>query len=303
MTATTTKRLVVAVNPAAAFGASRGVGPETVALLRAEGHEVVSLEADSFETLRSAVEAALPGADALIVVGGDGMSSLGVNVVAGSTIPLGIVPAGTGNDCARGLGIPVGNTTAAVRLLLAALEHGPRTVDAGRVTQGGASTWFLGVLSAGFDATVNETANRMRWPRGPRRYTLAMVWELLRMRPIAYRLAIDGERREVRALLAAVANGTSFGGGMLIAPEARFDDGQLDVFLVAPLSRLQFIRLFPSVFAGAHVSNPAVSIVRAARVRLEADGAVGYADGERLGPLPLDVEVVAGALRVLAPQL
>lgn len=305
MTITATLQLVVAVNPAASFGKGRDVGPEVAQGLRAAGHDVTMLSEASFDALRGAAAGALAtGADALIVVGGDGMVSLGANLVAGTTTPLGIIPSGTGNDVARGLGIPVGNTEAAVRMLLAALGGEPRVIDAGRaVGASGTSTWFVGVLSAGFDALVNERANRLRWPRGPRRYTLAIALELMRFRPIRYRLTIDGVTSAPRGMLAAIANGSSFGGGMLVAPDAEFDDGLFDVFLVAPLSRPAFLRLFPTVFTGQHVTNPAVSIVRARRVRIDADAVVAYADGERLGPLPLDVEVVPGALRVLAPIL
>src|SRR5690554_6843252 len=133
---TTRRRVVVAVNPSAAFGTGGGVGSTAIEALTTAGHEVVSLTASSFAELAAAAQVALAaGADALVVVGGDGMVSLGANLVATTPIPLGIVPSGTGNDCARGLGIPVGNTEAAVRLLIAALEHDARTIDAGRVTR------------------------------------------------------------------------------------------------------------------------------------------------------------------------
>jgi len=305
MTTTRPKRLVVAVNPTASFGAGGGTGDEVAEALAAAGHDVVVLSESGFDELRAASGAQLErGADALVVVGGDGMVSLGANLLAGTRTPLGIVPSGTGNDVARGLGIPVGNTEAALRMLLAALDHEARVIDAGRATRAdGSAVWFAGVLSAGFDAIVNDRANRMRWPRGPRRYTLAMLGELVRFRPLSYRLTVDGVVREVRGMLVSVANGTSIGGGMLIAPDARFDDGLLDVFVVGALSKLEFIRIFPSVFAGRHLGHPAVSIVRGSSIRIEADAVVAYADGERVGPLPLDVEVVPGALRLLAPIL
>ena len=130
-------RLVVAINPSASFGKSRAVGPAVVQTLRAAGHEVTALTEPDFEELQDAARAALRGKpDALVVVGGDGMVSLGVNLLAGTKIPLGIVPSGTGNDMARGLGIPVGNTEAAIEMLLAALRQPPRVIDAGRVTRG-----------------------------------------------------------------------------------------------------------------------------------------------------------------------
>jgi diacylglycerol kinase (ATP) len=296
-------RIVVAINPSASFGKSRAVGPAVVQTLRVAGHEVTALTEPDFEELQDAARAALRGKpDALVVVGGDGMVSLGVNLLAGGRIPLGIVPSGTGNDMARGLGIPVGNTEDAIEMLLATLHQPPRVIDAGRVTEAdGRTTWFACVLSAGFDAVVNERANLMRWPRGRNRYNLALLRELAVLKPIAYRLTLDGVVSETRAVLVAVGNNVSLGGGMRVVPDAQLDDGLLDVLVVQPLSRTAFLRIFPRVFKGTHVSDPRVSIVRVRSIRIEADAVAAYADGERIGPLPIDIEVVPAALRVLAP--
>lgn len=303
MTTTGTLHIVVAINPEACFGKSRSIGPMVVAELRAAGHEVVALTEPDYAHLVASVEAALVTTpDALVVVGGDGMVGLAANALAGSEIPLGIIPAGSGNDMARGLGIPLGDPAAAVAVLLDAMRRAPRVVDAATVTtRGGIRTRFAGVLSAGFDAIVNERANRMRWPRGRSRYNLALLLELAVLNPIRYRLVLDDDPTVTDALLVAVANNTSFGGGMLITPDARLDDGLLDVFVVQPMSRVAFLRIFPRVFKGTHVTDPRVSIRRASRIRIEAEGVVAYADGERVSPLPVEVEVVPGALRVFAP--
>lgn len=299
---TAPKRLVVAINPSASFGSRSDAGPAVVAALREAGHEVTPLSEATFEALRLAVVSALTASpDALIVVGGDGMVSLATNVLAETGIPLGIVPSGTGNDVSRGLGIPLGDLAAAIRHLLEALEQQPRPIDAVRVSRGGThALWYAGVLSAGFDAVVNERANRMRWPRGASRYNLAILRELVVLKPRRYQLVIDGVELETEAVLISIANNTSFGGGMLITPSGLLDDGQLDVFIVAPMSRTGLLRIFPRVFKGTHVTDPRVSIQRARRVSIAAEGIVAYADGERVGALPLEVEVVPGALRVLA---
>ena len=300
--------IVVAINPSASFGKSREVGPAVVATLRALGHLVTSLTEPDFEQLRdSARRAIAKKPDALVVVGGDGMVSLGVNLLAHTKVPLGIIPSGTGNDMARGLGIPVGNTEAAIETLVDALARPARAIDAGRIrhldseTGEETTTLFASVLSAGFDAIVNERANQLRRPRGKSRYLVALVIELARLRPIRYRLVLDGVETVTDAALIAVGNNQSIGGGMRVTPNAVVDDGLFDVLVVTPLSRIAFMRVFPRVFAGTHLTDPRVTVHRAKHVRIEADNVAAYADGERVSLLPVDVEIVPGALRVLMP--
>ncbi|XAS70846.1 YegS/Rv2252/BmrU family lipid kinase [Micrococcaceae bacterium Sec5.1] len=294
-------KVALAINPTASFGRHGLAGDEAAACLRARGCDVVVLEAGSYDDLRTLVDEALTsGISALVVVGGDGMVHLGVNALAGLDVPLGIVPAGTGNDVARLLGLPLTDTNAACNRLLESMAAGGRKIDAGRVTASGRSTYFAGVLSAGFDAAVNERANSWRWPRGKSRYNLAMLRELGSFRRIEYTVTADGEQWRQPALLISAANGQSIGGGMRITPDALPDDGWLDLFVVKPLSRLRFLAVFPKVFTGKHLGHPAVEIRRVRKVRLEAEGVVAYADGERVGSLPVVVEVVPRGLRVLA---
>lgn len=299
-------KIALAVNPHASFGRGRRAGEDAVRCFQAAGADVRLLSEDSYEALARAVHKVLAdGVDALVVVGGDGMVHLAANALAGSgaaggETPLGIIPSGTGNDVARALGLPRHDVPAAAARVLAALAAGGRRIDAGRVRAGGRTHWFAGVLSAGFDAAVNERANRWRRPRGRARYHLAMLRELATFRAIEYTVTADGERGRQGAMLISVANGTSFGGGMKVAPGAVLDDGYLELVTVRPLSRAGFLAVFPKVFSGRHVHHPAVEIRRVREVVLAADGVVGYADGERIGPLPLTIDVVPGALRVLA---
>lgn len=295
------RRIGVAINPTASFGSTQGVGPLVVDALERAGHRVVRLQEPGVDKLRSAVRVEIEaGLDALVVVGGDGMVSLAVEAVRDSGLPFGVVPSGTGNDIARGLGIPLDDPAAAIAGLLRALELGPRAIDAGTVTDGERTTWFVGAVSAGFDALVNERANRMRRPRGRSRYTIAILRELLALRARRYELTVDGVPETVDAVLLAVANNTSIGGGMLIAPEADLADGRFDLFVVAPVSRTRFLRLFPKVFSGAHTDLDIVRLSRVRSVTIAAEGITAFADGERIGPLPVTIDVVPGALRVLA---
>lgn len=300
-------RIAVAINPRAAFGGSRkasteNTGEQAVQRLRAAGHEVTVLRRRDYGALREAVDAEVAaGTQALVVVGGDGMVHLGVNALAHTGIPLGIIPAGTGNDAARGLGLDRADPDAAVDHFLQRCRQEPRHIDLGRVERAGqAPVWFMGALSAGFDALVNERANSWRWPRGPMRYNLAILRELSVLKPLEYSLVVDGVPRLQRAMLISVSNGTSIGGGMKITPDAKYDDDRLDLFVVAPVSRLTFLRIFPLVFSGRHTGHPKVSIEQVQEVSIDAPGLVSYADGERVGPLPATIRVDAGALAVWA---
>ncbi len=162
--------------------------------------------------------------------------------------------------------------------------------------------WFGSVLASGFDSRVTDRGNRMRWPRGPRRYDVAMVAELAALRPVPFRLRLDGGPwRETDATLVAVGNAASYGGGMRICAGARVDDGLFTVTVVGEVSRTTLLRVFPRVYRGTHLDHPAVSVSEAARVEIDAPGVTGYADGEPLGPLPLTAVCVPGAVRLLAP--
>ena len=299
---TSPRRIGLVVNPTSGKGRGRVVGADTGALLRSAGHEVLSLSGESApEALDRCTAAVASGIDTLVVVGGDGMVHLGANAVAGTGTALAVVASGTGNDNARSLGLPVLDAVAAAEIIDAGHR---RRIDAARVVRAGQrDEWFVGVLCGGFDAVVNERANTWSWPRGRMRYNLAIARELPLFRPLPYELELDGVPWSTQAVLVALGNGPSYGGGMQITPDASFDDGMLDVLVVGPISVPRLIAVFPKVFSGKHTSHPAVTIKRARRVRLSTPGVVAYADGERIGPMPLDVEMVPGALEVLVPAL
>ena len=289
-------RVGLLVNPTAGQGRGARAGAEIATRLAGSGRQVIELSDRTADAARArAARSIASGLDVLVVVGGDGMAHLG----AGTDTALAVVAAGSGNDVARTLGVPVHEVDASVAMIAAGHT---RRIDLGRqLGPDGTARWFAGVLCAGFDALVNERANRWSWPRGRMRYNLAIARELPVFRPIPYTLHLDGVRQETEAMLVAVANGSSYGGGMRICPDASMDDGLLDVFVVGRMAVPTLVRLFPRVYRGTHVDHPAVRIVRARRVAIEADGIVTYADGERFGPLPLEVAAVPGALRVVVP--
>lgn len=300
--------LGLVVNPTAGRGRGTLAGRRAHEILRSRGHKVEDLSASTLaQATDRARAAAVQGLDALVVVGGDGMVHLGVNVVAGTGLPLGIVAAGTGNDVARSLALPRGDVEASVEAIEHGLLDGPRRVDAVRVgsPDHAAHEWYLGVLSCGFDAAINARANEMTWPKGSARYVRALGAELGRFRPYGYRVTLDGSVWESAGTLVAVANTSWFGGGFKIAPDAEVDDGLLDVVVAGPFTRTGVLKIFPGIPQGKHVTHPSVDVYRSRSVLIEPltdlgpTPPVAFADGERIGPLPLRVTVDPGALSVL----
>jgi diacylglycerol kinase (ATP) len=288
------REIAVLTNPTAGRGRGAKVRDLAVARLRAAGLTVRDLQGrDADEALDLARQCVADGVDAVVVCGGDGMVHLAVQAVATTGIPLGIVPAGTGNDVARYFDIPRKDPAAAVDRVVAGAT---RTIDLAR----SGTAYFVTVLAAGFDAVVNERANRMTWPKGQMRYNLATLAELRVFEPLPYVLQLDDRQVSLEAMLVSVGNGPSFGGGLRITEGAVLDDGLLDVVIIKPMSKPQLVRTYPKLFRGTHVHHPAYEHHLVRSVTVAAPGIVTYADGERFGPLPLTVECAPGALTVLA---
>ena len=288
------RRIAFLTNPTS--GKGKGARYAAVALprIRAAGfavEDLVGRDADEARVL--ADRAVADGVEALVVCGGDGLVHLGAQAVAGTDVALGILPAGTGNDVARYFDIPRKDPAAAADVVVASRR---RTLDLAR----SGDKYFVTVLAAGFDAIVNERANRMTWPRGQMRYNLATLAELRVFEPIPYTLDLDGATRRLDAMLVAVGNGPSFGGGLRITEGALVDDGMLDVVIIKPMSKPDLVRTYPKLFKGTHVTHPQYEHHRVREVTLAAPGIVTYADGERFGPLPMTVSCAPGALSVLA---
>ncbi|GHH75446.1 hypothetical protein GCM10018793_18770 [Streptomyces sulfonofaciens] len=293
-----TSEISLFVNPAAGRGRGAHAAQSAASALRTAGFTVSTvLGLDAEDALRRARGAVRGGTGALVAVGGDGMVNLALQAVAGTSTPLGLIPAGTGNDFARALALPVRDPAAAGRLVAAALRGARlREVDLGRA----AGRFFGTVLASGFDSRVNDRGNRMRWPTGRLKYDLAVIAELAAFRPVPYRITLDdGSPLHTEATLVAVGNGPSYGGGMRICAGADLGDGLFDVTVVGDCSRATLLKVFPRVYAGTHLDHPKVTVHRAAKVELAAPGTTGYADGEPLGPLPLIAQCVPRAVRVL----
>lgn len=286
------------VCPASGLGAAARVAGSVAARLRAavdhlEQHMPCSPE-ETDATLRKLVDA---GMETVVVLGGDGAAHAAVQACAESATALAVIPAGTGNDLARALGLP-SDLMEATKAVADALSGGRRSqMDLGRVAGG---AWFATVLCAGFDSAVNERVNRMRWPHGPRRYDLAILAELAAFKHARLVVRTETETIELDANSAAVGNTAYYGGGIPVCPAADPTDGWFDVTVVGRASRRDLVRILPSLRTGAHIDHPLVTTLRAREVSLTVDAEwIGYADGERLRPLPVEITCVPGALNIL----
>jgi len=284
------------INPAARRGRAGGVARDFAAELRRAGVTVRELVGSGpVESARFAATAVREGCGALVACGGDGIVHVALQAVAGTAVPFGVMAAGAGNDFARATGLPLADASSAATVVL---DSHVRSVDLARAGE----RWFGTVLAAGFDSLVADRMNRMRWPSGALRYHAAIVAELAMFRPLPFVLEVDGVRRELEAMLVAVGNGDSYGGGMRICPAAVLDDGLLDVTVVTRISRAKLVRLLPTVYPGRHVLRPEVLTFRCSSVSLSCPGVTAYADGEFVATLPVSCAVVPGALQVLVPR-
>ena len=243
---------------------------------------------------RSAALQARPG-DLVVVMGGDGMAHLGLNACADTDATLGIVPAGTGNDFARGVGVP-----SSVKESVEAIVRGnTRVVDLSRLTNSSGTRYVGAVVSSGYDARVNRATNDIRLRFGPLSYGYFALRELVNVSPLRYRLVVDGEPRELDAMLVAVCNTGVFGGGMQISPDADPADGLLDVTIIHKASRAKLMRLLPLTYTGGFVKDAVVERLRAKAVEVDGDGLFAMGDGEEMGDVPVTVECAPAALRVI----
>jgi diacylglycerol kinase (ATP) len=288
--------VAVLVSPAAGRGRAARLAVEVLGAFEQAGFVPELLSATSgAEAERQAAAAVARGTRAVVAVGGDGTVHAVLQAVAGTSTPLAAVPAGTGNDLVLALGVPR-DPLAAAHAAAEDLKAGTtRAVDAGRT----GDRWWATVLCCGFDSAVTDRANRLRWPRGRRRYDVAVLAELARLRPRDLTLVLDGESQTLPITMVAIGNTAWYGGGMNICPGADPADGLFDVTVVGAISRLQLMRTKPRLMSGTHVDHSSVSVFRAARVELSSPGVTTYADGEPVAPLPAVAECVPGALTVI----
>ncbi|WP_067538854.1 diacylglycerol kinase family protein [Nocardia crassostreae] len=306
----TISSIALVTDPLSGQGKGEQVGQAAARLFGQRGIKVTEIRGDSAAHTEALLREALadPGArpDAVVSAGGDGLTCVALQALVGAGTPLGLVPGGTGNDLAREVGVPE-DAAAAVDVVLGGKT---RTIDLGTVETDGAKDpmWFATVTGTGLDARVTLRANRLTWPKGPMRYTVAALIELMGRLAVPYRIELhgspdhsDGTVIEQAAVMVAVGNTRTYGGGMLITPDAVIDDGLLDLTVVSAMSRLDMLRLLPALSSGKRIDHPATTQYRAAMITLSAPGAPATAYGDPAGTLPVTFKAHAGALEVLVP--
>jgi len=229
----------------------------------------------------------------IIAFGGDGLVSICLQSIALKNISLMVVPCGTGNDFSRSIGV-LGSSEQEIFDLIT--KNQSQDIDAAKAKYHNGEKWYLQIMSTGFDAKVNSLANKIKWPSGRARYTIAMLIILFKFKPIQYQITFNNEKKIVHAMLALVANGVSYGGGMKISPHSSYIDGELDLLYVEPVSRLTLLSIFPRVFSGTHINHPKVKVFRSNEFTLSAQ-TKAYADGELISDLPVNVIVVPKAIK------
>ncbi|MFE3256495.1 diacylglycerol/lipid kinase family protein [Nocardia sp. NPDC059091] len=307
---TTICSIALVTNPLSGHGKGALVAVEAANRFAARGVQVTEIRGESAAESERLVRKALadPDArpDAVVAAGGDGLVGVVLQALVGTGVPLGLIPGGTGNDLARELGVP-DDTDAAVATVVGGRT---RAIDLGTVEteESGRALWFATVTGTGLDARVTLRANALRWPNGPMRYTVAALLELAGKLAVPYRIELtgspdhpDGTVLELDAVMVAVGNTRTYGGGMLICPDALIDDGLLDLTVVGAMSRLEMLRLLPTLSSGKRIDHPAAVQYQAREIRLTAPGAPATADGDPAGLLPAHFRAARGALDVLVP--
>jgi diacylglycerol kinase (ATP) len=286
--------LILAINPISGRGHARKRALVAKKYFADLGVRAALVEGNSLVDFRQKLIYELENepVSGVVAFGGDGFIHEIIQHIVPREISLGVIPCGTGNDFARSIDIYGLSLNQQLELIA---QTKSRSIDLGRV----GSTWFVAILSTGFDALVNDRANAMQWPKGRMRYNIAMIEKIVALRAHSYRIRLDGELVDVQATLVTVANGPSYGGGMKVCPDATLTDGLFDVMVLGKVSRTELLKVFPKVYRGRHVGHTAVTFYRCREIEIIGSGS-SFADGEPISTLPVSAECVSNALKVWA---
>jgi diacylglycerol kinase (ATP) len=279
----------IAINPTSGHGRGIAVGEKVISFFATHTLDYQVFSGNSAIDLKTSLEQFLDSqrCEGIVSVGGDGLAHLILQLAVPRNIPFAVMPAGTGNDIVRSLGWSLDDIDSYLQRVVSAPAS---PIDLGNVD----SEWFAAILSTGFDSVVNERANSLSWPKGPQRYNISIALELPKFKPLEYEIALDNQSFTTEAMLIAIGNGRSYGGGMYVCPQAQMHDGLFDIMILEPVSKIEFLKVFPKVYSGSHITHPKVKMYRSKRVSLVSK-AIAYADGERIGPAPVSAECISDA--------
>ena len=292
--------LLVVFNPKAAGGRASGMLDELKAALEHRGVNATFLTlSEELDLGRRLSEPDIRSFDGVVAAGGDGTGFAVLNGLLAHPqdlrSPLGLMPLGTGNAFSRDIGLEPGNWRQALDVVCAGRT---RRVDVGEVHWSGGTYRFINILGLGLVVDAARAADRFKW-LGSGAYTLGTAQVAMRAKSLDLRLVIDGEEVNEDSLLLEVANSRYTGTSYKIAPDARIDDGLLDVILVRKLTRRRLFRLFPSIYSGRHVEYPEVQVWQARDIEIRSPaGASLLVDGEIRGETPATIRCIPGAVRL-----
>ena len=284
------------VNPTSGRGRGAVVAKQASQLLDKQGvsHEVMYSRSPDDPT-RLARESMGDGVAAVVAIGGDGLVSQVAGELVTSDTPLGIIPAGRGNDFARGLGIPLDIVGACTTIS----TGNQRRIDVGQAN----GHYFFSVAVMGFAAEINRKANTFTRLRVNALYSLLTIVTIFTDQPQPFTVTYEGRERRCYSWMIAVGNTWSSARGMALVPAARPDDGQLDACIINGMGKLELLlSVFPKVFRGRHLYHTGVDTIHGREMTIESDRPCDmYADGERIGPLPVTLQAIPQALSVFVP--
>ncbi len=292
-----TARLIV--NPTSGGGRGARIARQASLELQRRGcqHEVLYSSSPT-DPAALAAQAVRDGCTLVVGLGGDGLVHAVANSLVGTPTTLGIIPAGRGNDIARGLGIPLRLTEACELIAQYGAQPAPR-IDVGQAHE----RYFFSVAVVGLAAEINRRSNRIGRFRFQAVYSVLTVLSVFLSAPQTFTLSSDGHEQRCYSWLIAVGNSWSSARGMQLVPRARVDDGILDTCVVHGMGKWELLlRAFPRVFSGTHIHLTGIESLRGREmvIRSETPGDI-YADGERLGPLPVTLRAIPRALSVIRP--
>ncbi|APT84280.1 YegS/Rv2252/BmrU family lipid kinase [Corynebacterium aquilae] len=296
----TFNRVALLSNPNSGRGLAGIAAAEASRVFARSGVSVLNLQGANEQAALKLAQDTIDSADidALVVCGGDGLINVGINAVAGTNVSLGLLPAGTGNDHARAFGIPTFPTRAAEVILAGHTT----AVDVGRASnEQGFSRLFGTIGCLGFDSLVTQRAEKMRWPKGQYRYSMAAARELMAFRAHPCEMILDGVHYSLPVSLVAVGNTPFYGGGMAMCPHADPTDGLFDITVLHDMGRIQAVRRFHKVFTGDVTTDDMVDAFSARVVELHMPGIRSYADGEQFCDTPVRFECLSGHVQLITP--